>query len=283
MEVGRVPGVAAPGHDDRELRQARLELAQDRRGDAARRGGVLRRSHHHELALGAPAGVVVRPVAVAGPAGFGERGQRGPLHRPRPALGDREHAGAPVALLGLMGSRPDDEHGGAARQVAAQLARPGDDVLPIGDPARQQVLEEVPHRRLRGPGGRLRPVDLEGDQVRHEPLEGGRRRCAAGPEPELAHRKLGHAKVDPLGAAFAGHDGALVLARLARHGQHAARRVEHDHARVERPACRPGDRRQPRAGLDRLRDLVERLEEGGGVGGRPSGAAVVASRLAHQA
>ena len=73
-----------------------------------------------------------------------------------------------------------------------ELAGAGHDVLAVGDAAGEQVLQEVAHRGLAGPLGRLGPVDLERDQVAHEPQQRRRRRLAAGAVAQLAHRQLGH-------------------------------------------------------------------------------------------
>ena len=82
-----------------------------------------------------------------------------------------------------------------------------------------------------------------------------------GPVAQPSHLGVGHPQVDGLGAGLAGHHRALVLGRRARHGEHAAAGVEHDHARVERAARRARHRGQAGARLDRVRDLVEGLEE----------------------
>ena len=75
---------------------------------------------------------------------------------------------------------------GAVGQVTAQLLGAGDHVLAVGELAREQVGQEVGHRRLAGPLGRLGTVDLLGDEVvtMRSSTGGGRR--GAGAQPQLA-------------------------------------------------------------------------------------------------
>ena len=136
------------------------------------------------------------------------------------------------------------------------------DVLAIGHAAGEQVLEEVADRRLARSLRRPRALQLEPDQVRHESQQRARRLLAARPVAQAPDLGLRHPQRDRLGPGLARHHRALVLGRRARHGQHAAPRVEHDHARVERPAGRARHGGQPGAGLDRIGDLVEGLQEG---------------------
>jgi hypothetical protein len=220
---------------------------------------------------------------MAGPANLGQGRERRALDRPRAALGDRQHPGAPVALLRLLRARPDHDRAGAGGEVAAELAGPGHDVRAIRDATREQVLEEVADRGFGRPRGRLGPIDLEADQVRHQAQQRGRRRFTARAVAELSDRQLGHAQLDALRPSLAGHHGALVLARLAGHREHAAARVEHDHAGIERPPGRARHRRKTGARLDRLRDLVQRLQERAATGGRHARAAGLACGLCHHA
>jgi hypothetical protein len=213
---------------------------------------VGRRREDHQLALDARAGPLVGALPVAGPAHLGERRQRGPLHPARAALGHGQHPCAPVALLGHVRARPDNDHARPAAHLAAELPRPRHDVLAVGKPPPEQVLEEVTDGGLGGPLRRLGAVDLEADQVRHQAQQRPGRRLTARPVAQLSDLLLGHPQLDALRAALAGHHGALVLARGARHGQHAAGGVQHDHARVERAAGGPGYLGQAGAGLDGL-------------------------------
>ena len=96
-----------------------------------------------------------------------------------------------------------------------------------------------PTAALAGPLGRARALQLEPDQVPHEAQQRRRRLLAARPVAKAADLGVGHAQLGRLRAGLAGHHRALVLRRRARHREHAAARVEHDHARVERPARRP--------------------------------------------
>ena len=90
----------------------------------------------------------------------------------------------------------------------------------------------------------------------------GRRRRTTGAQPELAHALVGHAQVDRLGLALPGQHRPLVLGRQARHREHSRVGAEHHHAGVQRVTGRPHDGGQPGSGLDRLGDLLERIEEG---------------------
>ena len=226
--------------------QAQLELAPDGvRGPLARLGAG---NDDHQLALGAHAELH-------------ERRERAALDGARAALGDRQHPRPPVALLGLLRPGARHDHGSAVAQVAAELLGAREDVLAVGDLAPEQVLEEVADRRLARPLRRLRALELEPDQARHEAQQVGRGRRAVRPVAQLADDLVGHSQLHLLAAALAGQHGALVLGGLAGHGQHARRGVEHDHAGAQGPARRAGHGRKPGAGLDRLGDLVEGLEE----------------------
>jgi hypothetical protein len=237
-----------------------LELAVDGVRHAAGGRGVRPRRHDHELS--ASGRIVLTGAAVADrPARGGQRSERRALDRPGAPLGHRQHASAPVALLRLLGACASDYHAGSSRNVAAELLSPGRHGLAIGDPAAEEVVQEVGDRRLAGALGRLRPVYLEADQIGHQPQQSARRLHATRPEAELAHRDLGHGQPHGAGVAFERHHRALVLRRGARHRQNVARGVEHDHARVERPAGGPRHAGQAGAGLHRLGDLLERIQE----------------------
>jgi hypothetical protein len=166
--------VAAASDRDAEAGQGGLELAQRRRCHAFGRLGVDAGGHDHELALAAQ------------PARLHEGGQRRALDRAGTALGSHEYSRPPVTLLGLLRSSADHERACAAAEVTAELAGSGHDVLAIGDPASEQVLEEVAHGGLAGAFRRLGPIDLERDQIAHQPQQGGRRGIAAGPVAQLA-------------------------------------------------------------------------------------------------
>ena len=99
---------AAERDGDRVAGQAAVELAQDRRRPRARRLGPSPGHDDHELAIGAlPA---PRPAAAAGgPAR--RRRERERARSPRaPRSATRQHARAPVALLGLLRAGARDEH-----------------------------------------------------------------------------------------------------------------------------------------------------------------------------
>ena len=255
--------MAAARHRDHEAGQIRLQLVQHGGRRSAAHGRVAARHQDHQLALREQAGAVVGTArAVARPARLRQRGQRAALDGACAALGQRQDARAPVALLRSLRTRPHQDGGRAVAQVAAQLGGPGHDVLAVSDPAPEQVLDEVADGCLGRSLGRARALELEPDQVAHEPQQRGGRRLAAGPVAQRPNVGVGHTQVDGLGPGLAGHHGPLVLGRRARHGQHAAAPVEHDHARLERPAGRARDGGQAGARLDRVRDLVEGLEEG---------------------
>jgi hypothetical protein len=283
VQVRRIAGVAAARDGDRETGQTGLQLAHHRRGGALGRRGIRGRREDHQLALEPAAGLLVGSLPAAIPARFGQRRQRGALDPARAALGHGQHARPPVALLGVLRSRPDDDHAGPSGDVAAELAGAGDDVLAVRDAPGEQVAQEVADGRLGGALGCLGAVDLEADQVRDQTQQRGRRRLAAGAVAQLTHRQLGHAQLDSLGAPLTGHRRALVLGRGARHGQHAAGCVDHDHAGVEGATGRAGDLGQAGAGLDGLGYLVERLQEGPGLGGRRARGTGLSRGSGHQA
>ena len=85
--------------------------------------------------------------------------------------------------------------------------------------------------------------------------EGG---SAPGPVAKLAHHHVGHPQLVDQGAVAPAEHEALVLGRRARHGEHAARGVDHGHARPQRAVRGSGHLGQAAARLDRRRDVAER-------------------------
>ena len=94
-----------------------------------------------------------------------------------------------------------DDRGGARGQVAAQLRRARHDVLAVGDPAREQVLEEVADGGLGRPLGRARALELEPIRFATSRSSARRRRLAARPVAQPADLGVGHPQLDRLGPA----------------------------------------------------------------------------------
>ena len=198
------------------------------------------RDQHHELDL-----LAARAREVDHAAEGAARQSAGP------ALDEREHAGAPVALGGLVRRGAHHDHAGPSGEVHAQLVAAGDDRVAVGGAAAEHVVKQRRGGGLAGPGGRKRAVHLLGDQRAHEPEQGGRRLVAAGAVAQLAHHRVGDLQLEHVAAR---EHGTLVLRRRAGHRQDAGRGVEHRDARVERPRSRPRHLGQAGAGLDRLGD-----------------------------
>ena len=232
MEVGGVAGGAAQRHHHGVARKRCLELALHGGGNPAAGVGSLARHHHEQLALGAAGRLHAQRARLD------QRRERGALHAAGPALGHGEHAGAPVALLGLLRAGAHDHDRGARAQVAAELLGPGHDVVAVGEPAPEEILEEVRHGRFAGALGRLGALDLLADQCGHHAQQARRRRALAGPVAELPDALPRHTKVHRLAACLAGHHHSLVLRGRACHRQDAARAVDHDHAGAQRAAGR---------------------------------------------
>ena len=100
-----------------ETVEAQLHLLEHRVRGAAARARAVAGHEDHQLAVGrrgrgSPAGAVRQRARRSQ---LDRRSQRGALHRARAAPGHGEHARAPVALLGVLGTRAGDDDLGRRR------------------------------------------------------------------------------------------------------------------------------------------------------------------------
>ena len=182
-----------------------------------------------------------------------QRSQRRALDRARAALGHAS-ARAPASRPppDAAGRARDHDHARAGRPGRSRARSPRATMFSRSVSVRgEQVVEEVAHGGLARALGRLGPLDLEADQVRHEPQQRGAaaaRRAGGSAAGRPAPRPRAARRVSR--AALARHHRALVLGRRAGHRQHAARRRR---ARSRSRRARGPRRARPRAGRRRTR------------------------------
>ena len=152
--------------------------------------------------------------------------------------------------------------GGAGGEVAAQLGSPRDDVLPVGDAAREQVLDEVADGGLGRPLRRPRALQLETDQVAHEPQQRRRGLLAARPvaqAPTSASATRSSTISVPASPAITARSSSGDAHATASTLLPGSSTITLASSALLAARATGG---QPGAGLDRVRDLVEGLEEG---------------------
>ena len=228
---------------------ARLELAQRRARPCARARRLVGAGHEHDDL----AGPRVRPARRARPARS--------TWRPRgAALGDGEHAGAPV-LLGR-----DERKGAGDDHAARRASRSTPSSRRARDAARRASVSSRRSRPCRkdvgglvgGALGRADAIHLGGDERARRgdrtPASGAaaRERACAG-----ADQLVGHAQLEHLDAGDLVRQRCLIGRRPGGDGEHGAGRVEQRQAGVEGARGRAHHLGQAGARLHRGADVLE--------------------------
>ena len=192
----------------------------------------------------------------------GDRLRAGAAARPRGALGDRQHAAAPVVLARRVVVGAHDDHRPAAREVDARArdaraTRLSRSVTSRSSTARRNAAWAASEARS---GARSRSTS-EAISVVTTRQERGGRLGACGPRSRTRPDRL---VADPqlvgLDARGVGHQRALVGGRARGDGEHGARAVHHDERRVERAGGGADDLGEAEAGRDGGGDRLERAE-----------------------
>ena len=167
---------------------------------------------------------------------------------------------------------PDDEHAGAAGEIAAELLAARDQVVAVRDPPLQHRSLKAGGGLLGGPLGRAHALDLGGDQR-------GRRAAASTPSgvssrlrirscPTVASATLSSIVLTSAASRISERSSAGERAATASTDAERSIRIR---LASERARRRAQDLGQPGAGLDRVGDRRERAEVGrGGRRGLPA-------------
>ena len=152
-----------------------------------------------------------------------------------------------------------DQHGGAVLERQRELLGALEQLLAVGELAVQDRAQEVAGGRFRGALGCAHALDLGGDDRQQQAAHGGAG-LGLGAHVERAHHRVRHAQGGAAHALATRQQRALLGGRAGGHRQRGAPRVGDRQAGLERPGRRAHHLGQPRPGLDRLGDRVERRE-----------------------
>jgi len=149
---------------------------------------------------------------------------------------------------------------GPRREVRAQLRGARDDVLAVGDLARQQIGDEGLDCGLTRLVGTASALDLERDQGADHSDECDGRRLATRLVVQAADLGVGETQGHDLRALLAAEHGAFVVGRSACDREHRRGGVDDCDPRRQCARARACDLRQARPRLDGLRHLGHGLE-----------------------
>jgi hypothetical protein len=229
IDLCGVLGVAAEAGGHCEAREGTPELVLDRLSGPFDRAGVGSGKQHRYLA----------PVLPR------RRRQRAAAAGADGAQRQRQDAGPPIAGLGRVRGRPDDDDAAAGREIAAELGRAGADLVSIGEPALEHGPQEVAGRLIARPFRGAGPLDLEAEQRGHHPQSG--RHPVGTTAPPVAKLSDGDVRHPQLGGADAGcrrQQLLLLGAGGGGDGEDGARAVDQGEAGVEHGGGGTGHRRQ---------------------------------------